>query len=70
MQYIQNTGDLNTVPQGQPPAQVKTEDTLQDLIDILQQNYVSDCPHCAGTGMNLRYRACKPCSGKGKLQKD
>ncbi|MDG2089563.1 MAG: hypothetical protein P8J61_00390 [Gammaproteobacteria bacterium] len=43
-----------------------SSEALQDLIDILKQNYVSDCPHCSGNGVNLRNHACKPCQGSGK----
>lgn len=43
-----------------------SSEALQDLIDILKQNYVSDCPYCAGTGFTLHNRACKPCMGLGK----
>jgi DnaJ-class molecular chaperone len=41
-------------------------ETLQDLIDILKQNYTSDCPHCSGTGINLKNHICDFCQGLGK----
>lgn len=46
--------------------QEDSSEALQDLIDILKQNYVSDCPECAGSGITLKNRACKPCQGMGK----
>ncbi len=46
--------------------QQASSEALQDLIDIFKQNYVSDCPHCAGSGLNLKNQTCEPCQGLGK----
>ncbi|MGA1742204.1 MAG: hypothetical protein ACO4AC_08600 [Pseudohongiellaceae bacterium] len=48
--------------------QENSSEALQDLIDILKQNYVSDCPECTGSGISLRKRVCAPCQGSGKSQ--
>lgn len=67
MQYFQETRESRT--EVTPKAENKmpaSSEALQDLIDILKQNYVSDCPHCAGTGFTFSHRSCKPCMGLGK----
>ena len=46
--------------------QQASSEALQDLIDILKQNYVSDCAHCAGSGLTLKNQTCEPCQGLGK----
>lgn len=45
---------------------IQTPEVLQDLIDILQQNYLSDCPQCAGSGKGLGKAICPFCKGRGK----
>ncbi|GEM_PF-2967422 len=45
---------------------MEMSDTLQDLIDILQQNYLSDCSYCAGSGKTLNKQSCSYCAGRGK----
>jgi DnaJ-class molecular chaperone len=48
--------------------QQNSSEALQDLIDILKQNYVSDCLKCDGSGLTLKKRVCEPCRGSGKRQ--
>ncbi len=69
MRYSQLTKNLVIEPSPvRMASRPASSEALQDLIDILKQNYVSDCPHCAGTGTTLHNRACKPCMGQGKLK--
>ncbi len=67
MNYSQNL-NKHTLP-ASPAGLAKqqgTSEALQDLIDILKQNYASDCLHCSGTGRNLKNHACECCQGLGK----
>jgi hypothetical protein len=41
-------------------------DVLEDLINILQQNYLNDCPQCAGSGKGVGKNICPFCKGRGK----
>jgi DnaJ-class molecular chaperone len=67
MDYRQNLYKQNSSASSMGMAkELGSSEALQDLIDILKQNYVSDCPHCSGTGTTLKNRACKPCQGLGK----
>jgi len=67
MEYSFNVNKQSTA--ASPVSLIKrpaSSEALQDLIDILKQNYVSDCPHCTGSGLTLNNRVCKPCLGLGK----
>jgi len=67
--YSQNLGNQrNSAATVNLVKQENSSEALQDLIDILKQNYVSDCPECTGSGISLRKRVCAPCQGSGKSQ--
>jgi len=68
--YSQNTNkqtlSASPVSSAGLAKQQGTSEALQDLIDILKQNYASDCLNCSGTGINLKNHACEFCQGLGK----
>tara|TARA_R100001163_G_C5056382_1_gene192794 strand:- start:40 stop:258 length:219 start_codon:yes stop_codon:yes gene_type:complete len=70
MHYSQSSPKFNSTlnPANKSPAgkAMEMSDTLQDLIDILQQNYLSDCSYCAGSGKTLNKQSCSYCAGRGK----
>lgn len=66
MEYPYNPNKSELPPRVDLSRPQPSSEALQDLIDILKQNYVSDCPDCKGTGYSFNNRVCEPCKGLGK----